>query len=247
MMMKKSMRLVSLIMFFCIVLVGPARAIVEDVAIPRDDGLVLMGTIFSPNSPGPGILLLHQCNSDRTSYHRLAQELMAAGFHVLTFDFRGFGESTDEANKDFGTRNETLWPQFAGDVAAAFDFLMEQSGVDAQNIGLLGASCGGTQAVFLAERNTSVKTVVFLSSSLPWMTDGDRAEFVSNTLAPLLCIVSEDDTSTAERTREIFAGSKHPESELIMYKGRAHGTPLFEHDAGLQGRIVQWFEAHLTE
>lgn len=247
MIMNHSKKLIAVMIYFTIMLAGPARAVIEDVAIPRDDGLVLMGTIFSPDKPGPGIVLLHQCNKDRVSYHRLAEKLMASGFHVLTFDFRGFGESTNATNKDFGSHHETLWPLFAGDVAAAFEFLMDQSGVDTQRIGLLGASCGGTQAVFLAQRNTSVKTVVFLSSSLPWMTDDDRAQFVSNTLSSLLCIASEDDTSTAKRTREIFHGSKHPDSELIMYKGRAHGTPLFEHDPALQGRIVQWFEVHLAD
>ena len=42
---------------------------------------------------GPAMLLLHQCNMDRHAWDGLAKDLADAGVHVLTLDFRGFGES----------------------------------------------------------------------------------------------------------------------------------------------------------
>src|SRR5258708_16432413 len=56
------------------------------------DGIALKATYFS-GKPGPGVLLLHQCNQTRTAWNTLAERLATAGFNVLTFDYRGFGES----------------------------------------------------------------------------------------------------------------------------------------------------------
>src|SRR5437016_695908 len=60
------------------------------------DGTKLKGTFFSPAKPGPGVLLLHQCNKDRKIWDGLAQQLAASGVNVLTFDLRNFGESEGE-------------------------------------------------------------------------------------------------------------------------------------------------------
>jgi len=57
------------------------------------DGAKLAATYYSAGRPGPGILLCHQCNMDRKSWNGLAEKLARAGFHVLTIDYRGFGES----------------------------------------------------------------------------------------------------------------------------------------------------------
>ena len=57
------------------------------------DGTKLKATYFSADKPGPGVLLLHQCNRQRKVWDGLAQQLAAAGINVLTLDYRGFGES----------------------------------------------------------------------------------------------------------------------------------------------------------
>src|SRR5258708_30898580 len=62
------------------------------VTLPASDGIALKATYFA-GKPGPGVLLLHQCNQTRTAWNTLAERLATAGFNVLTFDYRGFGES----------------------------------------------------------------------------------------------------------------------------------------------------------
>src|SRR6516225_12486629 len=71
------------------------------------DGAVLKATYFPAAKPGPGVLLLHQCNRQRRVWDALARQLAAAGINVLTFDYRGFGESG-------GERYDKLPPQEAG-------------------------------------------------------------------------------------------------------------------------------------
>ena len=71
----------------------------KDVDIQAPDGTNLKGTYFSAGRPGPGMILLHQCNMDRHAWDGLAQDLAGAGFHVLTVDFRAASEGDTSAAK----------------------------------------------------------------------------------------------------------------------------------------------------
>jgi len=94
------------------------------------DGTKLKGTFFSPAKPGPGVLLLHQCNKDRKIWDGLAQQLAASGVNVLTFDLRNFGESEGEPSDKLTPQEAQAaaqkWP---ADVDAAFEYLVSQPGV----------------------------------------------------------------------------------------------------------------------
>src|SRR5262249_34125727 len=92
--MQRVLRL-SLSLFFSLALT--ARAEPESgraVDLKASDGLKLAASYYSMSDPpGPGILLLHQCNRDRSSWSGLASDLAGKGFHVLTMDYRGYGDS----------------------------------------------------------------------------------------------------------------------------------------------------------
>ena len=55
-----------------------------DIAAP--DGLVLKATYYPASAPGPGVLLLHMCNSDRSAWAGLGSKLAARGLHALALD-----------------------------------------------------------------------------------------------------------------------------------------------------------------
>ena len=42
------------------------------------------------------VLMLHQCNYNRTMYNAIGEQLAQRGIHALSLDFRGFGESISE-------------------------------------------------------------------------------------------------------------------------------------------------------
>src|SRR5512137_2619103 len=65
----------------------------QDADLTTADGVKLKVSYFSAGKPGPGVLLLHQCNGDRHGWDGLAADMAAAGIHVVTIDNRGFGES----------------------------------------------------------------------------------------------------------------------------------------------------------
>lgn len=209
------------------------------------DGLMLQGSYWAAAGPGPAVLLLHQCNADRDSWAPLARALSAAGVHVLAFDFRGFGGSRSELVGEFAEQSKELWPAFPDDVDRAVAFLRGMPDVDPSRLGVMGASCGGSQALLLALRDPGVKALGFLSSSLPRLDNVDVAQFEANRSLPLLAVAAEKDEGTYERMRELFAKSADPRTKLVLYKGELHGVPLFEHDAGLVPSIVAWFTAAL--
>ena len=65
----------------------------KDVDIVAPDGTKLRATFFAAGKPGPGVLLLHMCNTVRKSWEPVAKELGEKGINALTIDNRGFGES----------------------------------------------------------------------------------------------------------------------------------------------------------
>ncbi len=98
---------------------------VMDLTAP--DGANLKATYFSAGKPGPGVLLLHQCNRQRKVWDGLAQQLATAGINVLTLDLRGFGESAgirlDKATPQQNAEQTAKWPS---DIDAAFAYLKSQ-------------------------------------------------------------------------------------------------------------------------
>lgn len=130
------------------------------------DGTKLKATYFSADRPGPGVLLLHQCNRQRKIWDGLAQQLAAAGINVLTLDYRGFGESggiaADKATPQQAQEAQAKWPS---DIDLAMQYPQAQHDVKRDIIGVGGASCGVNNSVQAARRHPEVKSLVLLSGN----------------------------------------------------------------------------------
>src|SRR5260221_13124464 len=66
----------------------PAPRVVD---LKAPDGTTLKATFFAAAKPGPGVLLLHQCNQQRKNWDELAARLAVTGINVLTVDYRRYG------------------------------------------------------------------------------------------------------------------------------------------------------------
>jgi len=223
----------------------PAAGDPATVEIVARDGLELGATLWGAAGPGPAVLLLHQCNRDRHSWEPLARALSDAGVHVLTLDLRGFGDSRNAEVRDFQGQFQDLWPAIDDDVDRALAFLQSVPDVDGERIGVLGASCGGSQALLMALRHPEVRAVGFLSSAAPWIASTDVDAFEAASDVAFLGIGAQDDAASADMARRIFDASLSPDSRLVLYKGALHGVPLFERDENLVDLIVGWFGAAL--
>ncbi len=123
----------------------------------RSSGLVLRGVLHVPDGATgqrPALVSCHgfggSCSG--AGHPQLARALEAAGYVVLRFDFRGCGSSE-------GARGHVIGNEQMDDVQNAITFLQEQDGVDADRIGLIGASMGGTVVIHVAAVDPRVKVV----------------------------------------------------------------------------------------
>lgn len=121
-------------------------------------GLTLRGFLHVPDAVAerrPALALCHGFGgSCRGAGHpELAEAMSRAGYVVLRFDFRGCGQSE-------GERGSVIVAEEIEDLIAALDFLEAQPSVDAERIGVIGASLGGSVAIEVAARDRRVKLCV---------------------------------------------------------------------------------------
>jgi hypothetical protein len=99
---------------------------------------------------GPGWLGFH----DSKLYQRYHESFTAAGFAVLVFDYRGWGESE-------GERGVLLPMAQAEDIRNAITYLQTRSEVDPKRIGLFGSGgTGGSNPIYVAAVDPRVRCVV---------------------------------------------------------------------------------------
>ena len=221
----------------------------RDVTLSAPDGTQLRATYYAAAQPGPAVLLLHMCNTTRRSWDPLAPRLAAAGIHAVSFDYRGFGESG-------GDRLDGMPPQEAqrvindkwpGDMDAAYQFLVSQSGIDRARIGAAGGSCGVNQAVRLARRHPQVRSLALLAGPL----DPDGIAFITSTpWLPIFAAAADDDQYDAgapELMRWILSLSGNPRNKFSGFRDGKHGTEIFGPHPELVTQMVAWYTDTLVK
>lgn len=123
------------------------------------EGTRLAGDLFTPDDLRPGeqragILLCHGYTGVRNLYlPDTARALNQAGYVVLTFDYKGWGDSEGSKSR-LSPYGRVL------DSQAALTFLGIQDCVDADRLGIYGTSYGGATVVWTAAVDPRVRVVV---------------------------------------------------------------------------------------
>ena len=216
----------------------------KDVDIVAPDGAKLRATFFAAGKPGPGVLLLHMCNTVRKSWEPVAKELSEKGINALTIDNRGFGESGgprfEGASQDVLKQLNEKWP---GDFDAAYDFLVAQPGVDKTRIVVGGGSCGVNNALTLAEHHPDVKTLVLLAGG----TDLGGINYIAHKPEmPIFTAAAADDEynpATLQLMQWFSELSGNPRTKFSGFKDGRHGTEIF----GPHPELVQQIVAFLVD
>jgi pimeloyl-ACP methyl ester carboxylesterase len=212
------------------------------VTIKAPDGVALKATYYPAAKPGPALMLLHMCNSDRTAWSKFATAASSRGYHVLTLDFRGFGESGGDRFTAGQEQQQIINDKWPGDVDAALTYLVSQPGVDKARIGASGGSCGVNQATQLARRHPEVKTLVLLSGGV----NREARDYLRQSAwLPVLASASLDDGNTVQDMRWILSWSRNPANKFIEYKKAGHGTEMFAVEKELEPQMLAWFDKHL--
>ena len=126
-------------------------------------GVSLAGHLYRP--PGakagdrtPGVVMCGPISSvkEQTLPH-YAERISAAGFTVLTFDPRSFGESEGEPRAHYDPN------RVIEDYANAVTYLTTRGDIDPARIGIVGVCMGGGFAVSTAARHRKVRAVVAIA------------------------------------------------------------------------------------
>ena len=216
----------------------------RDVDITALDGVKLKATYYAADKPGPAVLLLHMCNSDRKGWDPVGRQLSAAGINALALDYRGYGESGGERidfRKDPQKLQQVQTDKWPGDEDAAFDYLRAQPGVNKALIGAGGGSCGVNQAVQVARRHSEVRSLVLLAGA------PNRAglDFLQRSAwLPTFTAAAADDEfdPNAPRLMQWLSElSGNPRNMFVGFQDGKHGTEIFGPHPELPRQIVAWY------
>ena len=149
------------------------------------EGVRLVGDVFYPDGLKPsdkraGIVLCHGYTGVKDLYlPDNARVLNEAGYVVLTFDYKGWGDSE-------GPRSRLAPYSRVADVQAALTFLGSLPEVDAARLGIYGTSYGGATVVWTAAidpRVQCVVSVVGIGNGTRWMRSVRRPDEFHDLLA----------------------------------------------------------------
>ncbi|MGH1419397.1 MAG: alpha/beta hydrolase [Hyphomicrobiaceae bacterium] len=159
----------------------PAEKVTSKPIAIYSQGVRLAGDIWTP--PGatvdqkrPAILMMHGFGGKKDELNRLyASKFAAQGYYVLTFDYRGFGESDGDLlptgempkgrDKEFEVkvrevRNVVNAINQYQDIEAALSYLKGEPGVDADMLAVWGTSLGGGLALKTAVAYPEIKVLI---------------------------------------------------------------------------------------
>jgi len=203
----------------------------EPVTFPTQDGGIVYGIVYGTGERG--VVLAHGGQFNKESWEKQAQALTGAGFRVLAFDFRGYGQSRGphDSKSEEGRRY---------DVLAAGAYLRKTG---AKSVYVVGGSMGGDYAAEAAEAEpAAIDRIVMLASG------GDTP--LIKMKGPKLFIICRDDVegdAKIPRLPEIrvqYEKASGPK-ELVVLEGSAHAQWIFRTDQGerLMREILRFLSA----
>jgi pimeloyl-ACP methyl ester carboxylesterase len=196
----------------------------QDLSVVAGDGARLGATWYSAGKPGPGMLLLHQCNMDRQAWTELGAALARRGVHVLAIDYRGYGTSPRGNQLD-------------SDIDSALAVLAARPGVDGTRLAAGGASCGVRHAVLLARRSARIRALMLLSGPTP---DEGVAWLREHPGMAIFGAATAEEDFAVRSLRTVTATSKHHATTMRVLTRAGHGVPMFAADSTLLPGIVDW-------
>jgi pimeloyl-ACP methyl ester carboxylesterase len=199
-------------------------------SFPTEDGGLIYADLYGEGARG--VVLAHGGRFTKESWRDQARTLTAHGFHVMAFDFRGFGRSSGPGQADFDTA------PFQKDMIAAVRYLKAQG---AGAVSVVGGSFGGGAAGDASiEWPGEIDRIVFLGAAPNLSADKLKCRS--------LFIVARDDANAGgprlPGIRAKYERAPNPKA-LIVLDGSAHAQFLFQTDqrARVMREILRFLSA----
>ncbi len=190
-----------------------------------EDGEEISGLVYGQGEIG--IVLAHMRGRNQSSWREFAMNASGTGYVVLTFDFRGYGDSTGEKDKRMDRDLEA---------AVRYMFFVE----NVRKVVIIGASMGGTAAITIADEY-NVAAVAAISPSTTYGRI-DALESASTMKTPLLLVVAENDPPFNGYVNSLLNAAST--TRYLEMTGSQHGTNLFaEHNVELTEQLLAFVYA----
>jgi len=200
----------------------------------------------------PGVIVLHDCHSQRNKYKKLSESIAELGLHTLSLDFRGYGNSIAEGYSELEVKkhatdivsyqNEVavLRSYWLEDLVAAYEYLRKK--VDnTKGISIVASGCAGAYAVELAEQR-HLHSMVLLT---PEMSYADKERYKNLIDIPSYFISSAQHAMSYATAEELFAWSGARHSKLQVYKGDKLNYQVINSHKYLVNDIALWLKSTL--
>jgi len=205
----------------------------QDVELVTGDNIRLHGW-FIPKQAAKGTLLFFHGNAGNVSHRLESIELFhRLGLNVFIIDYRGYGQSEGKASEK-GTYRDAM---------AAWKYLVQTRGYDAEKVIVFGRSLGASIASWLASKQTPAALILESGfSSVPsmakriypflpvsWLTyfKYDTRDHVKNIACPVLVAHSRsDEIIPYEEGRKVFDAAPEGKQFLEMLGGHNNGFML---------------------
>jgi len=145
----------------------------KQVSIPARDGYPLAGTLYPAHRDTRSVVILSSATAvPRRFYRHFAAALAAAGYTVLTYDYRGIGDSKPKVLKGFDARARD-WALL--DMAGVLDWVKRE--LTPRRLFMVGHSFGGQVAGLLDNVDDVDGMLTFSSQSGYWRMQGGEQKF----------------------------------------------------------------------
>lgn len=211
------------------------------------------------------------CNGDASNMGSLIQHafyLSTNGFNVVTFDWRGFGES-----QKFEFDTNIVCEEFIFDYDAIIDKIVDFPEVNAQRIGAFGFSTGAYISFLQSARRNEIKALavramftsyregtqnlfeIGLGRSHPYPSIFDTPEFMASYIAekftkPIFLIVGENDKRTPpEMAKQLLTLVNSKVKNLWIVSDAGHGSneaPEVIASKQFKERLISFFTLNLN-
>lgn len=222
-----------LIALFCLALGCLVRADAppthETITLTRDSATLAADFHPAADEDAPVILLLHMLNSNRAAWDPLIPDLLYAGYAILNIDMRGHGDSG-------GARD---WDKTIDDVALGWvGWLRENDRLGESGFAIIGGSIGANVALISCAKVDVCMGAVALSPGLDYRGVKPEAALVDGLADRMaLLVAAQNDASSSTAIRQMFLNAKGDVSARL-YRGRAHGTRLFDSEYDSVSRLI---------
>lgn len=238
----------------------------EMVTFTSADGTQLAGWFIpsqnsaAPSTQAPTILHVHGNAGNITSHIGFTEYLPAAGFNLLLFDYRGYGESEGSARRR---------APLIADTNAALDYLVSRPDIDPNRIGMYGHSLGGAIGLNVMHDRPEIRAAVIESAFASWQSvaanavggeqpgwfarllartlirDGNRpVDAIAEIVRPILVIHGTSDSLVPISHGRKLAQAC-PTAELWELEGGNHNSLRWSNPA-VDHRVIEFFETTLV-